>query len=1128
MLWDPTFTDSAGWYADGGQNGGIVDYIPTMQNWVKAAFPNGDGPQIGCTEYQDWGEDDTTLAGATVHADVLGIFGYYGFDLATTWGLTDTPAKLAFAIYRNYDGKLSTFGDTSVSTTVANPDNLSSFAALRSSDGALTVMVVNKQTGSTPVTIDLANFVPSSAATAYQINSATQTSVASLGSVAVASNAIGATVPAQSVTLFVIPAGTVTTAPPAPTNLVANVGNNTVTLTWVGGGGATKYTIQRGPASTGPFTTVGTVTAPAPESLTDTNVTNGTTYYYQVSGTNSVGAGPYSTPIAAIPLVPPTFTSSATASPNPATQNSSTTITATVKCTANTLTNGTVQIIAIDPTGASALTQTFPAQNFTANQSQTYTASLTPSLTGTYTVQVAVLSATGQLWSANTSAGSITVNSALSFTSTATPNPTSINSSGSSTISFSVTNTGSVALANGIVQLNIYNSSNVSCGYDDITGVNIAAGATQSYTYTWTPSAQSPAVTTSGTYNVDVGVFNSTWATDYYWNTDATITLTGGTSPPAFTSSATPSPASITASGSSTISYSVTDTGGTLSNANVELQVFNSAGTAVGTQVNSGQNFTAGGKLTFSYAWTPASQSPAVTATGPYTVEIGVFNSAWSTDYYWNSNAGTITLTSGTSAPAAPTGLTATAGNASVSLTWTASSGASTYHVYRGTTAGGEATAPVASGITIQSYSDTGLSNGTKYYYKVAAVNAGGTSALSAEASATPEPAVPAAPIGLTATAGNASVALTWTASSGASTYNVYRGTTAGGEATAPVASGITIQSYSDTGLSNGTKYYYKVAAVNAGGTSALSAEASATPEPAVPAAPTGLTATAGNASVSLTWTASGGASTYNVYRGTTAGGEATAPVASGITVQSYSDSGLTNNIKYYYKVAAVNAGGTSALSTEASATPEPAVPAAPTGLTATAGSASVALTWTASSGASTYNVYRGTTAGGEATAPVASGITTQSYSDTGLTTGTKYYYKVAAVNAAGTSARSSEVSATPGGSLPAAPTGLTAITGNASVFLRWIPSKGAESYNVYRGTATGAESATPIATGLKLTDYVNIHLTNGTKYYYKVAAVDAAGTSALSGEATAAPSSRRLVRRPEVSPDDSVLPSGL
>ncbi|MGO9231837.1 MAG: glycoside hydrolase family 44 protein, partial [Bryobacteraceae bacterium] len=647
MLWDPTFTDSGGWFADGGQNGGIVDYIPTMQNWVNAAFPNGDGPQIGCTEYEGWGEDDTSLAGATVHADVLGIFGYYGFDLAATWGLSDTPAKLAFAIYRNYDSKLSTFGDTSVSTTVANPDNLSAFAALRSSDGALTVMVINKQTGSTPVTISLANFSSTGTASAYQISSATQTSINSLGSVTVASNSISATVPSQSVTLFVIPAGSVTTAPTAPTGLAATVGNGTVTLTWSAGGGATSYTVQRGSSSSGPFTAIGTVTSPSPTTYTDTGLTDGTTYFYVVSGTNKSGTGPNSTSVSATPIAPPTFTSSATASPNPVTQGSATTITATVKCTANTLTNGAVEVIALDPTGATALTQTFTAQSFTTNQSQTYTASLTPSLSGTYTVEVEVLSATGQQWSLNSSAGTITVNSSHSWTSSATANPTSIAASGSSTVTFTVKDTGS-----------------------------------------------------SG-----------------------------------------------------------------LTNANVEVQVFNSSGTACGDQVYSGQNFTAGGTLSYTYTWTPSAQSPAVTATGSYTVEIGVFDSAWTTDYYWNSNAATIAVTAGTQAPSAPTGLTATAGNASVKLSWTASAGATSYNVYRGTTASGESTTALATGIAATSYTDATASNGTTYYYKVAAVNAGGTSPLSAEVSATPEPSAPAAPTGLTATAGNASVKLSWTAS---------------------------------------------------------------------------------------------------------------------------------------------------------------------------------------------------------------------------------------------------------------------------------------------------------------------------------------------------------------------------
>jgi len=203
-------------------------------------------------------------------------------------------------------------------------------------------------------------------------------------------------------------------------------------------------------------------------------------------------------------------------------------------------------------------------------------------------------------------------------------------------------------------------------------------------------------------------------------------------------------------------------------------------------------------------------------------------------------------------------------------------------------------------------------------------VNGGGTSALSGEASATPEPAAPAAPTGLTAAASNGSVTLSWSASLGASSYNIYRGTAPGGEGNAPIAAGVTATSYIDTGLTNGTKYYYRVAAVNSGGTSAESMEVSATPLAGTPAPPAFLTATAGNGAVELRWMRSLGATSYNIYRGTGAGGEGTTPVASGVTGTSYSDKGLTNGTTYYYKVAAVNAAGAGTMSREVEATPEP------------------------------------------------------------------------------------------------------------------------------------------------------------------------------------------------------------
>ena len=178
------------------------------------------------------------------------------------------------------------------------------------------------------------------------------------------------------------------------------------------------------------------------------------------------------------------------------------------------------------------------------------------------------------------------------------------------------------------------------------------------------------------------------------------------------------------------------------------------------------------------------------------------------------------------------------------------------------------------------------------------------------------------------------------------------------------------------------------------------------------PATPTSLQATAGNAQISLSWTASTGATSYALKRSTTSGGSYTQISTTSAT--TYMDTGLTNGTTYYYAVAAVNSAGSSANSNQASATPAAPVnvPLVPAGLQASAGNAQVSLSWTASAGATSYNVKRSATSGGPYTT-VASPTTT-SYTDTGLTNGTAYYYVVSAVNSAGESANSTQVNATP------------------------------------------------------------------------------------------------------------------
>jgi hypothetical protein len=182
----------------------------------------------------------------------------------------------------------------------------------------------------------------------------------------------------------------------------------------------------------------------------------------------------------------------------------------------------------------------------------------------------------------------------------------------------------------------------------------------------------------------------------------------------------------------------------------------------------------------------------------------------------------------GATVPPVPTGLTATAGNAQVALTWNASSGAASYYVKRSTTSGSgyaQIATPAAA-----NYTDTGLTNGTKYYYVISAYNSAGQSSNSSEVSVTPmAPAgPPAAPANLQATAGNAQVMLTWSASASATSYNVKRSTTSGGPYA--ILSSPTVTNFTDTGLTNGTTYYYVVSALNSAGESGNSAQASAAP----------------------------------------------------------------------------------------------------------------------------------------------------------------------------------------------------------------------------------------------------------------------------------------------------------
>ncbi len=206
-LWDPNYVDET-WIND------RVRLIPRLRGWVNASYP---GTSIGITEY-NWGAENH-INGATTQADILGIFGREGLDMAARWATpaASTPTYKAMKMYRNYDGSKSTFGETSVAAVAPNPDAVSAFAAQRTADGAVTLMVISKQlSGSTPATINVANFSHRGTAEAWQLTSAN--AIVRLADAPIAGNTLSVTLPAQSITLFVIAMGPGTQGPGAPTN----------------------------------------------------------------------------------------------------------------------------------------------------------------------------------------------------------------------------------------------------------------------------------------------------------------------------------------------------------------------------------------------------------------------------------------------------------------------------------------------------------------------------------------------------------------------------------------------------------------------------------------------------------------------------------------------------------------------------------------------------------------------------------------------------------------------------------------------------------------------------------------------------------------------------------------------
>ncbi len=467
------------------------------------------------------------------------------------------------------------------------------------------------------------------------------------------------------------------------------------------------------------------------------------------------------------------------------------------------------------------------------------------------------------------------------------------------------------------------------------------------------------------------------------------------------------------------------------------------------------------------------------------------------------------------SVPNAPSALASQVISSSqINLGWADNSSNETgFQVERRLGSSGSYALVATTGANATSFASTGLAPSSTYYFRVRAVNSVGVSAYTSEVFATTPAAAPAAPGSLAGLAASQTqINLSWADNSSNETgFKLERKTGSSGTYAQVVQTGAGVTSYQNAGLAAGTTYFFRVRATNAAGDSAYSNEVSVATLVTPPSAPSNLVASAVSASqINLSWTDNSGNETaFLIERKIGSGGTYSQIAQAGAGATSYSNNaGLSPGTNYVYRVRASNSGGSSAYSNEASATTPIPPPIAPSNLVASATSASqVSLSWADNSNNETgFNIYRKTGSGGTYAriSQVGAGVT--SYANAGLVSATTYFYRVRAVNSAGSSAYSNEASATTSVIRPASPTNLTFSRSAGQVVLSWQDNSTNETrFDVDRKIGSGSGTWVRYGnTAVNTTSLTDTGVAPNLTYQYRVRAYNSAGGSSYSNVVTA------------------------
>jgi fibronectin type 3 domain-containing protein len=856
----------------------------------------------------------------------------------------------------------------------------------------------------------------------------------------------------------------------APSLLTSSAIPGSVTLNWQPVAGATSYKVYRGTTS-GSYTLI--ASSVVTNSYQDSTVSNGSTYYYVVKASNgSDSANSNESPIR--PIGTFLLTSADDAS--------------------------TTSLRIVWPTATGATSYDIIYGTSSGNYTETVTNQVSPAIisglaTGTiYYVKVVAKNTVGSGTSVNsdelsatTGFGAPTNLKAQSLSSgTVSLNWKAITGASSYKV-FRGTNSGSYTLLSDTVASNTYTDSTAvdgtvyfyvvqaSDGTTDSANSNeatiksiatsvissVSPSSATSMTIQWPALAGSDSYdikygTTSGTYsNTLTGVSSPyllsglTAATTYYF-----ILVAKNTTGPGTTQTSTEVSAKTSTSAPSTL----------VATATTGQIALTWTAAANATNYNIYRGTSTGNYTQIASAITPTNYTDTTITDGTiYFYAVKAFNGSESA--FSNESSAQSVASFAITSTSAPT-------TTSIQVTWPTTLGASSYDILFGTTSGSLTSTALA---VTSPYTLTGLLGGTNYYIVVRAKNVIGVGSNTQTAEVIQKTPL-SNPTGLAATSSSGSVSLSWTPVTGATNYNIYRGTVSGTYSS--IATAVSGANYVDSTVSNGTVYYYVVRAFN-GAESAASNQA--TTKPIASFAIDTISSVTSN-SLQVSWTPTEGADSYDVKYGTVSGTYTTtfSNVSSPYTV-----TGLTANTTYYLVVTARNSTG-SGTTLNSSVSSGKTASSAPTGLIATATASQVGLNWTAVAGASSYHVFRGTVSG--SLSLLSSGVLTNAFMDTTITAGTTYYYAVQSFNGA-TSAASSQVSVQPISSFT-----LTAATAasSSSMNLSWTSATGATSYDVLYGTSMGVYLSS--VTGVS-SPYVLTGLTAGTTYYVAIRAKNLVGS---------------------------------